>query len=369
MKKIGINIRITEEDFSVWSNGVRQNIFFFAQLLMNIGKYEVFIVNASPDPVKTPITDKLSWDIKKFKTVQFEDIRDDLDMYFVMGAEIVATQGHYLKQRGCKVIYYNCGNRYVIEMEEMLFKETGGVIQDESYLDEIWMIPQLVNSSYYYLETIHKCKVREVPFVWGTEFMDRIGAQLPDGARYSPRPGPRRVACFEPNLNVVKFAMYDVLIAERAYRMRARLFKHFYVTNAMALKGKSKFVSIMNKLDIVKTGITSFEARYMMPVFLQKYTDVVVAHQWENALNYAYLDALYLKYPLVHNATFIKDAGYYYEGFNAQQGAEQLVYAMEHHDKEIDAYEAKSAAVLRRYRNDTPELMRAYEEIIDGMLQ
>jgi hypothetical protein len=151
--------------------------------------------------------------------------------------------------------------------------------------------------------------------------------------------------------------------------MRPELFSHMYVTNAMDLKTKERFVSIANRLDLVRNGIATFEARYQMPYFLSKHTDVVVAHQWENALNYAYLDALYLKYPLVHNAHIIKDAGYYYEGFNAQQGAEQLLFALEQHDRNLDAYEARSAVVLDRYRHDNPKSVATYAQMLSNLIR
>ena len=367
MKTIGINIRITESDYSVWSNGLRQNIFILAQTFSLLGDYKVYIVNTGEKSI--PMGPNLSWDTEKFKTVHYDDIKDDLDVYFVMGAEILTEQGYYLKKRGCRIVYYNCGNRYLIDMEDILFKGGKGKRQDEGYLDEIWMIPQMVNTNYYYLETLERVPVREIPFVWGSEFLDQSSKSLPNGALYQPSEGAKRVACFEPNINVFKYAMYDLLIAERAYRSRPDLISHMYVTNAMDLKNRERFVSIANRFDLVRNGIASFEARYQMPYFLSKYTDVVVAHQWENALNYAYLDALYLKYPLVHNAHIIKDVGYYYEGFNAQQGAEQLIFALEQHDKHLDEYEAKSAVVLDRYRFDNPNTLKSYDKLLRDLIE
>lgn len=367
MKNIGINIQISDSDYSLWANGLRQNIFILAKTLMALGSYNVFIVNTGPRTV--PLGENLGWDIKKFKTVHFDEIKDDLDVYILMGTEIQPEYGYYLKRRGCRVIYYNCGNRYIIEMEEILFK--GGTVRrnEEGFLDEIWMIPQMVNTNFYYMETLERVPVREIPFVWGSEFLDQARGSLPNKAEYQPAQGGKRVACFEPNLNVFKFAMYDVLIAERAYRSRPDLVKHMYITNTEAIKTQVQFVSIMKKLDIVRSGIASFEARYPMPLFLANYTDVVVAHQWENALNYAYLDALYLKYPLVHNAHLIKDAGYYYEGFNAQQGAEQLIYAMEQHDSQRDEYEERSAKTLARYQFDNPTTLDTYAQLLGKLIK
>lgn len=367
MKNIGINIRITDSDYSVWSNGLRQNIFILAKTLMALGDYNVYIVHTGE---RHFLTDKpLSWDTKRFKTVHFDDIKDDLDVYFIMGAEIYAEQGYYLKKRGCRLVYYNCGNRYIIEMEEILFKGGKGKRQDEGYLDEIWMIPQMMHTNHYYLQTLERVPVREIPFVWGSEFIDASAESLPNRGRYVPRSGAKRVSCFEPNLNVFKYCMYDIIITEMAYRQKPHMISHFYVTNAMELKNKERFISIMNKLDLVRNGIATFEARFQMPFFLSKYTDVVIATQWENALNYAYLDALYLKYPLVHNAHIVKDCGYYYEGFNAQQGCEQLLHAIENHDNNIDEYEARSAKTLARYQYDNPDTLREYSRLLKDLIE
>ena len=71
-----------------------------------------------------------------------------------------------------------------------------------------------------------------------------------------------------------------------------------------------------------------------MPDFLSRYTDIVLAHQWENGLNYAYNDALYGGYPFVHNSTLLpKGVGYYYEGFDAFHGADVLLNVIDNHDK------------------------------------
>ena len=66
----------------------------------------------------------------------------------------------------------------------------------------------------------------------------------------------------------------------------------------------------MNQLDIVRNNKTTFENRFPMAWFLCEHTDVVLSHQWENPLNYAYLDAVYMGYPLVHNAHLFKNGGF-----------------------------------------------------------
>ena len=128
------------------------------------------------------------------------------------------------------------------------------------------------------------------------------------------------------------------------------------------------FNKLMNNFDIVVDNIASFEGRYMTPYFLSNYADIVVSHQWENPLNYAYLDALYLGFPLVHNAHMIKDAGYYYEGNNVDEGAAVLKYAIENHDRDTDEYDRRSEAVLNRYSIHNQATLDEYRTLINNVL-
>ena len=184
---------------------------------------------------------------------------------------------------------------------------------------------------------------------------------------YKPSEKPKRLSVFEPNINVYKFLMYPVLIAEDVYRKRPELIETLKVTNTTEVRKNPELVHLMMQLDIVKESKASFEDRYTMPWFLATYTDVVLSHQWENPLNYAYLDAVYMKYPIVHNAHLFKDAGYYYEGFNISQGTEQLLYALTEHDKHLDVYEEKTKNIIHKYNSDNMDNVRIYDELIEKL--
>ena len=365
---IGITLQIDEKNFSVWSNGIRQNVFFFAQALMNLKKHNVYVVLVEND-LNIPINDNLMTYINHYKIVKFKDIKNKLDMLFIMGSAIRDEDGLFLKKKGCKIVYYNCGNQYMFDAENILFKDGEGILPYKLFIDEVWMIPQMENTSYYYFETLYKVKVKVVPFVWNTIFVDKDAVQLPNNARYAPSTSPKKISCFEPNINLMKYSMYPILITERAYIKRPDLIKHLYVASSAHLKDKPKFVSIMSNLEIVKKGIATFETRFPMPWFLSEHTDIVVAHQLENPLNYAYLDAIYLGYPLVHNSHMIKDCGYYYEEFNAEQGAEQLLYALTEHDKHIEEYNEKTQKILDRYLPTNKNTLDTYDKLITELYE
>ncbi len=365
-KTIGLTIQICDEKFSVWSSGARMNIFYLAETLMLAG-YNVIITDV-PGVKDFPVTDRMGWDTKKYVVKPILEVVDELDMLILIGSEVQPLIARYLKDRGCKVVYYLVGTRYIMDMQDMIFKGGKHSRQHEDCIDEFWLIPQMVNTCHHYIETLYKRPVKHVPFLWGTEFLELSTKGMPNNGRYRPGTLPKRAACFEPNLDVVKFCMYDLLIAEKVYCKRPDLLKMMYVTNSRQLRENPMFVSLVSKLRLIKEKAASFDSRYSVSYILSHFTDVVVAHQWENALNYAYLDALYLGYPLVHNAHIIKDGGYYYEGFDAEQGSEQMIYALEHHDSHLEEYRVRNEAVLDRYRNTNPANIEAYRKLVDDLL-
>lgn len=359
---IGITINIKDRE-NIWNNGIIQNVINLALILKNSTKnYNIFVVNTSKNTT-------LEYKIEGITIYPMEEKVKDLDILYILGSQIRDVDYNYLKEKGCKIVYYSCGANYIIEMQNILFKKNEE--QRKFYKhkpDEIWNIPQNYKTNKYYFETIYGAEVKEVPFVWSSTFLDYVINNTSIDAYYKPENKKKNISCFEPNIDVVKFAMYDILIVEQAYKENKDLINHFYVTNALEIKKSELFIGIMGNLDIVKEHIVSFESRYRMPYFLSKYTDIVISHQWENPLNYAYLDALYLKYPLVHNAHMIKGCGYYYDGFDVKEGKEQLLYALKEHDNNLEEYEKRSQKVLKKYLPTNKTSIKKYDELIEKLL-
>lgn len=364
---IGITICLTEENESVWTNGIKQNAIFLARTLMNSEKnYNVYVVNMS----YVKITNGLEWDIDKYKTVQYDDVKDELDIIIPLGGSLNEEQIIYLRSRGCKVVPYKCGNEYIISMENIIFDRAD---QRPPYfeVDEVWIIPQMENTNKHYWRMFYRTDVVTIPFVWNSMFLDKHIEQLKsDGnnTRYQPSKKPKRVSVFEPNINVYKFSMYPILILEDVYRRKPELIETVKITNTQKIRTKGEFVHLMNKLDIVNNHKITFENRYPTAWFLSEHTDVVLSHQWENPLNYAYLDAVYMGYPLVHNAELFKDAGYYYNQFDVEEGREKLIYAMTEHDNNLEEYEEKSKKIIYKYSSDNPDVVKQYDILIKKLM-
>ena len=371
MKKtlnIGITVCIQQENESIWTNGIKQNAIFLARTFLNSKKnYNVYIVNTS----NIPITGNLGWDKEKYKTVQINDIKDQLDIIFPLGGSLSVEFTEYFRNRGCKVVPYNCGNEYIISMENVLF---GRGERKLSYpiVDQVWSIPQMENTNKHYWRIFNRAETITIPFVWNSMFLDEHIQELKNQGKdpfYKPSNNPKRISIFEPNINVYKYAMYPLLIIEDLYREKPELIKQVRVTNTQKIRTHVEFVHLMNQLDIVKDKKATFENRYPIAWFLAEHTDIVVSHQWENALNYAYLDAIYMGYPLVHNAHLCKDCGYYYKNFNVEEGKEKLLYAITEHDNNLDEYKERSKKVLERYSSDNPKVVRKYDKLIENLMK
>ncbi|MBS0344470.1 MAG: DUF2827 domain-containing protein, partial [Proteobacteria bacterium] len=341
--RIGITIGLQCEAETLWNNGIKQNAVYLSMALRNCPQVrEVLLVNTTA----VPVGPALPWDLQRWPTTHWEGAKDRVDVLIELGGQIDAAQTDYLKQRGARVVSYCCGFEYVSAMESVLFDRRlwGENLFVNRRYDDIWMVPQVERISRPYFEVLRHQQARPVPFVWSPVFLEQRAAHLPDGGRYRPRGGQRRLSVMEPNINVTKFCFYPVLIAELAYRARPEAIALLQVTNAERIARQSpEFITLMNELDIVREHKAVFLGRHDTPTFLAEHTDIMVSHQLENPLNYFYLDVAWQGFPLVHNASLCADLGWYYEANEVAQGAQHVLGI-------IDGFDAQHLAYRERQR-------------------
>ena len=375
--KIGITFGLKDNKESIWTNGIKQNVLMLARLLNNSkNNYSVTLLNT----IEVDWTERPSYlngmDIRTFK-----DSFMEMDMIIVMGAQISNDDIKKFKASGDKrVISYKCGNNYVITMENILFKEEeeGKLHQFEDSYDEVWYIPQQdeVNRGYYH--TLYRTNALIVPFIWHNQYLLEALTDIEKGFqrgqfhkdyRYRIGKEKKRIGVMEPNLNIVKFALIPTMIAEESYRgeIGKNHIEKLMLTNSEKIGKNKEFLAMISTFDLYKDNKITAESRYQTAFILSQYMDVLVCHQILNPLNYIYLDAAYMGYPVLHNAPMCKDLGYYYEGSDTIDGAAKLDYILTEHDKNIDAYNERNDKVLMRYYADNPKLVKAYDMLIDNL--
>lgn len=366
--RIGVTLGLGSASESLWINGIKQNAIYLAEALRHVeGVASVVLVNTTT----VALTDELPWDRRRWPTVSFDDAKDALDVLVELGGQVSREQTDYLKQRGTRLVSYCCGSEYVNAMESVLFGRPmwGYDLFVNQRYDAVWVIPQVAETSLHFFRTLRRREPRVVPFVWDPVFLVDRARRLPDDGEYRPRAGPRRVSVLEPNQNVVKFCLYPILIAEEAYRARPGAIEFLHVANAERLAtGSPEFVALMNQLSLVRDHKAAFVGRYETPDFLSATTDVVISHQWENPLNYLYLEVCWLGYPLVHNADLCTDLGYAYRGNDVREGAERLLQAVSSHDTQWQAYRDRQRAAIARFLPGNAALTRRYGELLAALM-
>ncbi|MDM0004117.1 DUF2827 domain-containing protein [Variovorax sp. J22G73] len=369
--RIGITIGLHHEAETLWNNGIKQNAVFLAEALGHCPAVgSVVLVNTTA----VAITAALPWDLARWPTVSFEAAKDSVDVLVELGGQIDAAQTDYLKQRGARLVSYCCGFEYVHAMEAMLFNKPlwGQNLFVNQRYDDIWMVPQVANISQPYFEVLRRTEARAVPFVWSPVFLAERARELPEGGMYQPRThaGARRLSVMEPNIDVVKFCLYPVLIAELAYRARPDAIALLQVTNAERLaRDNMEFITLMNQLDLVREHKAVFLGRHETPAFLAQHTDIVVSHQWENPLNYFYLETCWQGYPLVHNAHLCADLGYFYEGNDVAAGCARVLEAVDTHDAQALAYRERQRTLIGRYLPGNAVATDAYNTLLLALMQ
>lgn len=378
---IGITIGLNQENESMWVNGIKLNAILLANALQQIGKYNVYIVDTSN---KVDDLTKVRWDYNKFPVKKLSEAFKTTDLMITLGTSFPSETIKRFKDQGPnkRLVKYMCGNSYVIEMERSIFKDGDdlGIAPWDAGADQVWYVPQQGYQNHWYYRSIFRTdKVYPVPFVWDPMFLNeevmvykKLGRKMPIYNTNTPQ-SEKKLSVFEPNLNVVKFSMIPILAAEEVYR-RGVEFDKMFVSSGKSLLKNGYFKSMIKTLDMVKvlekdpTQVKlKFTSRYPVCHYLAETSDIVVSHQWENPLNYSYLDVMYLGFPLVHNADMIKDGGYYYPDFNIEAAADQIQFALQHHDENREEYAARNKAVIDRYTINNKQMIDTYEKLIENL--
>lgn len=380
-KHIGITIGLTQNNESMWINGIKQNAIFLANALIHAGHKVTLLDTGSKVEADDSgkVTDVI-WDHKQFPVYKYTKVVRECDVLIMLGTTLQGQTLRYFKQPAeinKRIIKYMCGNNYVIDMERSIFETSASnqktAWKSDGLVDECWYVPQqgYQNHEYYrVLMGLEPDKVKPVPFVWDPMFIDQVETLYDRNKNvpiYQPKENSEKKLCiFEPNMNVVKYSMIPLLIIEDAYVKYNIDYKFTTLISGDRLPKKEVWKTTVNSTKMIAKTIKT-AGRLPVHSILANHADIVISHQWENPLNYAYLDTMYLQFPLIHNADMIQDAGYYYPDFEIGKGAEKLKWVMDHHDKHIDEYNERNEKVLTRYTVYNEDLVKTYRLLIENL--
>lgn len=369
--KIGITFNLESQVTDILANGANQNVIHLYHLFQHSDLIkDVVLVSWGPEKRTTP-PEGFMLEGMNLKFAYVEDIIDELDVLIEGTLVIEPSQVTRMHDHGGKVVCYKMGNDFIMDMENFLFDKKAGRVFNGTTFDAVWMIPQHENTCKSYFSIMYHCPSYVVPAIWSPIFCDQVIKRIKEEHNldfgYKPNldQKAKRIASFEANINVVKTCFTPILICEQAYRQHPEKIKNVYLCNTYDKKDNPTFFNFIGRTDLVKDGVMTVEGRYQMPDFLTRYVDIVLSHQWENGLNYAYNDALYGGYPFIHNSKLIpKGIGYYFEQFDAFEGAKVLLDIIDNHDKHHEEYVKRANEYLDSQLPTNPVNIYMYEKEI-----
>ena len=345
--RIGISV-ITHEGQNLWENGMGQNVLFLAQLLQRIDFVEaVTLLDAGDQQAMPPQVDLAALGLTLARP---QECTYELDVVIELAGALDPQWLARFRACGGRVAYMCVGQPFVGMAEPILFGDKGHFPPPQR-CDEVWLLPKDETFAPM-MRAIHRRPVHVVPYLWSPHFLaQRVDEVEAQGHRfgYRARAGDApawRVACFEPNVSVVKSCTVPMLVCDEAFRADRTSLASMQVLNTLHMTSHPTLLYLANSLDLVRQHKAVFHGRHDFAGFMVQFADAVVAHQWQNSQNYSYLDALYGNYPLIHNSPWLRDAGYYYPDFNIAAGAAQLLHAARTHDTQLDAYRERSQRVF-----------------------
>lgn len=358
--RIGITQFVRKGAQSVWENGIFQNCFFLANLLRHSPAVaEVYLVCSgdgdAQDRTRFLADSPVPW-IDEQRALQTLDVL--IEMSSTLGDDWVVP----FRARGGKVIACCVGNDFVIDAERLAFGLPHGRLVPQAQRDAVWTLEEYRKTCKSYYEALFRAPVSITPHLWAPDFIDR---NVPKG-EFIYRPGRKRwrIAIVEPNICMVKASHLPMLVCETAHRANPDALERICIFNTAHIKDHAVFNPFANSLDIVRHGLSLFEGRLPMYEILPCHADALVCHQWENAQNYVYYEALYGGFPLIHNSDLLQDCGYRYHGFDCEEGGAALITAWKNHDDQLEAYRDRAQRYLDLLDPANPANVKIYTDAI-----
>jgi hypothetical protein len=365
--RVGVTVHVRAGGQSMFESGIAQNALFLIQLLARSPRVEAVYIVASGGGTRE--------EAKRFMAdapaplIEPESALGRLDVIIEMAAQLQREWVVKFRERGGKIVSMRVGNDYVLDIERMVFGMPPAGLATQVPYDAVWTIPEYERSCKPYFETMGRAPVSIVPHIWSPAVLEKDAKNLPEGMSFGYQPGRQqwRVGIFEPNVSMVKTSFIPLLSCECAHRADKNMMSAVRVFGTDKLRPQASFIQFAGSLDLVKDQRASFEPRYPFAQIVALEVDAIVSHQWENAQNYLYYEALHGGYPLIHNSHLIGDCGYRYHGFDCEDGGRAMRRAFAEHDAKLDSYRATANAFIRQLHPEHENNVRAYSDALDAL--
>lgn len=365
--RIGITIDTNTQ--SIWSNGLNQNAIFLCNLINKLGYQSSLIINSDiTKRMVSEINDLINLDLVSLK----DSLKDKYDVIICLGYYLSKdTYNQYIKNNNSlKLVYYKCGNSFIMDCESMIFNNNGGNTKNQDNdlpkPDQIWVIPQMEKTNLQYYSFLDRQRNSTVvPFIWDPMIIqfesNKHGLELYEKNRF------KNIAIMEPNISVMKNALLPIAIADLHLELGYE-FDKLMVFGSDKIKDNPRLLNVLSRSKLLQDKKISVGTRQPTPHILKNYADIVLSWQWENNLNYLYLDVAWMGYPIIHNANLCEDIGYYYEGFDIEMGQKILHKAISNHTED-DQYLNRNRDLIKRYTINNEAMVKQYDTLLKNLVK
>lgn len=362
--KVGVTIFIRGGQQSLWENGIFQNCYFLLMLLNKSPLVEKsFLVNGGGGKPEEA-GDFLA--MSPAPVIDYATAMQELDVIIELSAQLNNEWAKEFRHKGGKVVGMNVANDYVIDIERIIFDLAAAKLMADTPYNVIWTLPAFEKTCLSYYKVGMRAPVNVMQHLWSPVLVDRSAA-ADRPFKYQPGRQKWRIAILEPNICMVKTAPLSMLVCDVAHREEPGFIEQLRIHNSMGLREQKQFVDFALGLDLVRHGIALFEPRYAVYDIMTIYADAIVSHQWENAQNYVYYEALHGGYPLIHNSTLIGGCGYYYPDFECDEGALALRQAFHTHDLNLESYKRDATSFLELLNPESDRNIASYTAALQSL--
>lgn len=360
----------------IFSNGLYQNIYTLYEMLQKEGTYEprIYTTRHEQDAnVNEQEIEVFGMQIKLTKLQSVVKRESPVpDLFIEVGAVIPDEwiENFYQQNPNLKVVTLKYGNVFMDHVAAVVAgpsRPRGTSLGVKSKRDAVWVSPHFVDHMQFYKWHYDAKIVAIAPYVWSTRYIDSTIKS--DNVEISDEFG--RVAVVEPNLSVLKNAIAPIAIIDVAAQKSDSITKGLTFCTEQ-WRSDPYNVGWIKDLHVYKSSKLTFNPRYKFARIFSKAgynCGTLLAHQFQCELNYAYLEALHLGIPLVHNSSIMKDAGYYYKNWEIMDGADMLIAAVEFGREGMSVkYRENAREVILRYSPDNFYNIKGYVDLIEEVL-
>lgn len=343
---------------AVWASGIGQNAALLLLLFQRLAAVDQVVgvcgqahlgPNAFADWAGVPTLDPAT-------------AAAELDVIVELGLRCAPEAMHAFRARGGRLVSYMAGNAMVMNKEALSSGLPHGEVMSEIPFDAAWITPQHWATNRAYCALTRSAVVEQVPHIWEPVFLESAARAAQNNPFFRQAPAAWRIGVMEPNVNVLKTFHLPLMVAEHAFRLGAPI-ERVLLFNTQRLVGTAHFDDITTTTDLARAGRLTAEPRLPTAHVLGRHIDAVVAHHWQNDLNYLYWDVLWTGHPLIHNSPAAAEVGYHYADWNPADGGRVLAEALQRHAHDA-TYRPRAVDFLNRFRIDDPTVLARHAQLL-----